>query len=356
MGTGKISGGLGATALLLAITSLANADPSPLYQWSLNNPPNTSAPTATTVIPDVTPNGLSTDGGTLTMVGANSGANFTSASFYSANGGGVSGNSGDYAFDNSGAALEGYGATNGLAYSTTANALTALPNLQQVTLTFWVNPTTAELTTQSRIMVLGGSQSFDNTSGIDGINVNLNSGKVQYQLQSQSSGSVSFSGGAVGNTLVANTWNFVAVQVNLNTSNIYYDPAIRSATGGAESDNGATYQYVAMTNTGAYTSTSGITTTGAATGTADGTILFGGESVYAQLMNKYAAGRPFEGLGDDFRIYNGLLTTAQLQDIITADDPSASFATPEPSTLAGLTFVSGITMLRRRRRHVLTAR
>jgi hypothetical protein len=360
MGRGKMLAAGCAAALLISLSSRANGDATPLYQWSLNSPPNSPA-TSGLVIPDVTPNNLSSDGGTLEMAisnGANTWTPSTSGTAagigtYTANGGGVSGNAGDYGINNSLTGVHGAG-SEGAAMTTAANVLTAMPNLTQFTITAWVNPTATALGSGAgnlnRIFDIGATQTADGTSGVDGISLQMNGGKVEYVVNSQAAGAESFTTGAgVGNALIANDWNFVALEVNLQSANIYFDSGIRSATGNAESDNTALYQYDANSNTGTFTYTNGYKSVGAAGNTSNGTILFGSDSnaAYATLLNNGTGSRALAGLGDDFQIYNSLLTTQNLQDIIAADNPAS---VPEPSVLAGMAFIIATAFLRRRRR------
>jgi hypothetical protein len=361
MGRGKMLVAACAVAALASISSRANADATPLYQWSLNSPPNSPA-TSDLVTPDITPNNLSSDGGTLEMAisnGANTWTPSTSSTAagvgtYTANGGGVSGLSGDYGINNSSTGVHGASSEGGV-MTTNANVLTALPSLTQFTITAWVNPTATALGSGAgnlnRIFDIGATQTADGTSGIDGISLQMNGGKVEYVVNSQSAGAESFTTGTgVGNALIANDWNFVALEVNLQSGNIFFDSGIRSATGNAESDNTALYQYDANSNTGTFTSTGGYRSTNVGTlNTSNGTLLFGSDSntAYATLLNNGTGSRAFAGLGDDFQIYNSLLTTQNLQDIIASDNPASI---PEPSIVAGMALVSGTALLRRRRR------
>lgn len=304
-----------------------------LYQWNFDQ----NGGTGTSVSPAVTPNGLASDGGVLTMAQANGSAGpvFTPANLYTASGGGVSGAAGDYAFDNS-ASVSNNPTPGGIAYSSgvaatnNLNTVNALPNFggastnPTFTITMWVKPTTAELAVQSRLMEIGTTSTFDEST--NGLWVGLNSGKVQ------AGGSSAGANFIAGNTLVANTWNFIALDVDLAATNVFFDSSMIAATG--EDDSFVLYQGAQSANNYAYTYENGW---------ANGTMNFSGTQDYLQLLNRTSnAQRAFQGQGDDFRIYSGLLTTSQLQTI------AAEAPVPEPANLASLAVASGLLLLRRR--------
>jgi len=298
-----------------------------LYQWNFDQ----NGGTGSTVSPAVTPNGLATDGGVLTMA-QYGGFAYTATNLYTPSGGGVSGAAGDYAFDNSASASNNSN-PGGITYSSgatdpnNANTVNALPNLTSYTITMWVKPTTAELSQQSRLLMIGTTSTFDEST--NGLWVGLNTGKVQ-----TGGGSAGTNTGAIGNTLVANTWNFIAVECDLATANQYFDSAMIAADGGAEDDSLVLYQGSQAQNNYAYT---------ADYGAAAGTMNFSGTQDYLQLLNRTSnATRAFQGQGDDFRIYSGLLTTSQLQAI------AAEAPVPEPASIATLALASGMLMRRRR--------
>jgi len=298
-----------------------------LYQWNFDQ----NGGTGSTVNPAVTPNGLATDGGVLTMA-QYGGFAYTTADLYTPSGGGVSGAAGDYAFDNSASASNnpnpgGITYSSGAANANNANTVNALTNLSTYTITMWVKPTTAELAQQSRLLQIGTTSTFDEST--NGLWVALNAGKIQ--TGGSSSG---INTGAIGNSLVANTWNFIAVQVDLAASNIYFDTTMRTADGNAESDSLVLYQGDQADNNYNYTATYGA---------ANGTMNFSGTQDYLKLLNRTSnATRAFQGQGDDFRIYSGLLTTSQLAGI------ASEAPVPEPATFASL--IMGSAMLLRRRR------
>jgi hypothetical protein len=359
MGRGKLTGSARAAAFVLSLgAGMAIADSTPLYKWSLDSPLN-SPGTTSTITPDITPNSLASDGGVLQMA---KGTTSTFSNLYTPSGGGVSGAASDYAMNNASSTIRGT-TNSGIAYSTGAaatnnvNTINALPNLTQFTITAWVKPTASEVAAgsnvQSRIMMIGGTSNYDGNAGVNGVYLAVNGGGtvgglLQFKATSLAAGSVNidtFQG--VGSALVANTWNFIAVEVNLQSSNIYFDSAMRAASGNAVSSNVAMFQYDAASNHGAYSYQAGFASTGASGATSNGTILFNGEADYAQLMDRTSdMSRPFQGLGDNFRIYNTLLTTQELTNLVNADYPGS---VPEPSAAAGLALVSAALVRRRRR-------
>ena len=300
-----------------------------LYQWTFDN----NAGTGTTVSPNVTPNNL-----TMAKANGSSPIVFTPANLYTAGGGGVTGGASDYAFDNSASVSNnpnpgGITYSSGVADANNANTVNALPNLTQFTLGMWVKPTTAELSVQSRLMEIATTVNFDEST--NGLWVALNNGKIQ------TGGSSSNANFVLGNALVANAWNFVAVEVDLTAANVFFDPAMQTAAGGATigatpvQDSLALYQGDNSSGVYGYT---------AQNGWLNGTMNFSGTQDYLQLLNRTSnATRAFQGQGDDFRIYSGLLSAAELQTI-AAEAP----AVPEPASL-GIIFAGGLLLLRRRR-------
>jgi hypothetical protein len=328
-GAGKLAIVAACAASVLSVCTARGA--TLLYQWDFDE----AGGAGTLVNPVVTPNSLASDGGVLTMAQAGGTSTFTPHNLFTAGGGGVSGLPNDYGYDNS-ASVSNNSNPGGIAYSTGAaatnnpNTLNAMPSVTQYTMTMWIKPTAAELSTQSRLFQIGTATGQDESSSQ--IWVALNAGKIQ-----TGGGSASDNSNATGNTLIANAWNFVAVEVDLTASNVYYDTSIRTATGNAESDSMVLYQGDSTSNTYGYTSTQGF---------ANGTTSFASQGDYVQLLNRTASSgnRAFQGQGDDFRVYNGLLSTSDLQGIVAAD----TGAVPEPTSLAGL-WLSGLFLLRRRK-------
>jgi hypothetical protein len=306
-----------------------------LYGWNFDG----NGGTGTTVSPSATPNGLASDGGVLTMAQAGGTSTFTPSNLFTSSGGGVSGLAGDYGLDNS-ASVSNNSNPGGIAYSSgvagtnNPNTLNAMPNVTQYTMTLWVKPTTAELAVQSRLFEIGTAAGQDETA--NQIWVGLNAGKIQ-----TGGGSANDNSNAAGNTLVANAWNFIAVEVDLGASNVYYDPAMQAATGSTligatpAQDSFVLYQGDSTSDIYGYTAQNGF---------ANGTTSFSSQADYAQLLNRTSGNgnRAFQGQGDDFRVYSGLLTTSQLQGIVAADT-----SVPEPVSL-GLVFAAGAMLLRRR--------
>jgi hypothetical protein len=310
-----------------------------LYQWNFDQ----NGGTGSTVNPAVTPNSLASDGGVLTMAQFGGIGPFTPTNLYTASGGGVSGAAGDYAADNSASVSNnptpgGIVYSSGVAAANNINTVNALPNFggtstnPTFTLTMWVKPTTAELAVQSRLMEIGTTSTFDEST--NGLWVGLNTGKVQV------GGSSAGANFVAGNTLVANTWNFIALEVDLTAANVFFDPTMQAATGStligatAAQDSFVMYQGDQADDNYAYTYQNGW---------ANGTMNFSGTQDYLQLLNRASnATRAFQGQGDDFRIYSGLLTTSQLQGI------AAEAPVPEPATFASLA-MAGTLLMRRRR-------
>jgi hypothetical protein len=329
----------------MVVTGTREAAGQLLYQWNFVNG---------TAVPNVT-----AGGGTLTITNNAMG----SSAFASSGGWTGAANDGYY---NSGGTSPGSasvgneygnGAADGIASTSSGNVLTGLGTLSSFTVTMWINPAVAWGTTatsgaslnNSRLFLLGGS-SYDEGTTSPGFALALNSGN-SFQVAiggssvgvnptlASNAGSISGTLTGAGQSAATGQWVFVAFAYDGSASNVFFDPAISTATGGAEANND--YMYIAdagnsnlllMTPSGG----SGAIQSGNAS---PGSIAFS-SSTYAFLGNRSSFGRDFLGGIDGVSIYNGVLTQSQL---------AAINSIPEPASL-GVIASGGLILMQRRRR------
>jgi hypothetical protein len=175
---------------------------------------------------------------------------------------------------------------------------------------------------------LGAAGSTDLASNTFG--VEMRSGKLDVLANNVGSGANT----AIGNTLSANTWNFIAITYDGTSSTGFNSTVQAAATGDAH--NAQLYE---GTDTGSVQRFGVADTTGDFT-TSSGTLQFGANAVLL-LANRTNLSRGFNGWLDDFRIYDSVLTPTQVEAIRTS-------VVPEP-TMGGLICLGGMVFLRRRR-------
>jgi hypothetical protein len=187
----------------------------------------------------------------------------------------------DRAFDNT--ASSNQGGSGGIAASPSGNV--NLGTLNQFTMTAWINPPPpAAITNFGRIMMVGATPGYD-TSVANGAAFLLNNGSG-LELTVNTGAALNSPNGAFSGT----GWYFVAVT---------YDSTLVN------------------NNVNFYVGTTTTTPTLFSTMTySQGPVAFGANA-YAYLMNRWTSSkmldRAFDGLGDDFRIFNTVLNSNALE-------------------------------------------
>jgi dienelactone hydrolase len=251
--------------------------PAPLYHWNLN-----TASTGTTVTP------VTGAGGTLTL--QNSAGSATN--LYSPIHGGVSSMtlSDERALDNRTATSMGQGG--GVAASTSGDL--NLGTLTSFTVACWVKPE-VDFSSMAdnrfpRLMLLGANANYngDAANGIylSAYNSGVNTRTLQFKINNDGSNGVL----ASPNVLSGSDWTFVAATYDSTLGSDHVKLYVGNRTGAL----------AAPVTTATYGS---------------GASVQFGANAYAYLLNRSARDRGFDGLGDDFRIFNSALSQAQLETV-----------------------------------------
>jgi hypothetical protein len=182
--------------------------------------------------------------------------------------------SSDRGFDNT--ASSGQAGTGGIALSPSGNL--NLGTLSQFTLTAWVKPQVAISSGFPRIMMVGATPGYD-TSVANGAAFLANGSGFQLTVNT---GLANTSSGALTGT----GWYFVAVTYDSTLPNNNVNFYVGSPTGA-----------VTLFSTQTLS---------------QGPVAFG-STAYAYLMNRSGLDRAFDGLGDDFRIFNTTLNQSALE-------------------------------------------
>jgi hypothetical protein len=265
--------------------------PAPLYHWNLN-----TASTGTTVTP------VTGAGGVLTL--QNSAGSATD--LYSPIDGGVSSVtlSNERALDNRAATSMGQGG--GVAASTSGDL--NLGTLTSFTVACWVKPE-ADFSSMAdnrfpRLMLLGANANYngDAANGIylSAYNSGVNTRTLQFKINNDGSNGVL----ASPNVLSGSDWTFVAATYDSTLGSDQVKLYVGNRTGAL----------AAPVTTATYGS---------------GASVQFGANAYAYFLNRSARDRAFDGLGDDFRIFNSALSQAQLETVrASALGTSATPPTP----------------------------
>ena len=269
---------------------VSGADGDPLYQWNFNGG-----------------DGANTGVGAGGTLAANVGASFSSGSFGAA---GVSGNAWDHAFYAYNKEDNWWGTTNGNA---AAVGNVNLAGLTQFTITMWVKRGGAN---NDDLLNIGSTSTPDSTSN-PGISIGLN-GSWDNGIRVGVNGYNAWPGDLWG-AGYNSEWVFLAVCYD-GSGGVWYDPPMQAL-------------YGAQRNLAIITG--GITTAASIAanvpfhigdwGTPPGAPSVGATAT-AILANGGAGTTGFTGNLDDVRIYNGLLTVAQIEAV-----RQAAFAEPSPT-------------------------
>ena len=203
----------------------------------------------------------------------------------------------DRAFDNTGATSQG--GTGGVALSPSGNL--ALGTLAQFTLTAWVKPV-ADFSTMTggefpRILMVGATPGYDTSVANGTALLGDGPGALQFTVNT---GNVITPNGV----LTGSDWVFVAVTYDstLANNNVNFYVGGRTTAPGVVSS-----QTLAA-----------------------GPVAFG-TNAYAYLLNRSSFNRAFAGWGDDFRIFSGVLSPAELAAV-----SASAVSTNAPPPVAAL--------------------
>jgi hypothetical protein len=231
------------------------------------------------------------------------------------------------------------------------SALSALPNsgtLNQFTISFWVKTQTFSNNSgrAGRLITLGQSGTTDilnaNSFGVVQIASNAASGPTKFAPYFGTSDLTAAAGLGANNTL--NEWTFVAVSYDGTSSNGDNSLVQQSATG--SSING---QFYRGTDTAAVVRTDLpiVTTVGTPSSASLGPLALGVSPILF-LANRPALNRSLDGTMDDIRIYDSVLSAAEI-DSVRAQGLAG--IVPEPSSLFLVSFgLLGLLRLNRKSR------
>lgn len=205
-----------------------------------------------------------------------------------------------------------------------AGTLGAQSSLSAFTLTMWINMSNTALINNYRLLEIS-TGSPATTSSADGnklfFGINSTNGTIQARTNNIGTNDIAAANTWNGGAIAQNTWYFVALTYDSNTSSqLLY-------TGGQSIATSLQYTYSTSTLNGAL-DLSSVTS--------------------IALLDKFAGGRNFPGAVDDVNLYSGALTSVELEAIRQAQIT----AIPEPSTYAiaagGLALVGAMVVRRRR--------
>jgi hypothetical protein len=263
------------------------------------------------------------------------------------------------------------GAFNGVALASTTltggSDLSNLPDqtgggtgmMNQFTVSFWYNVATFSTSTTSslthRLLTLGNATAADITASTGlGFHVRHNgSGSggtpnprtIALLANNVDVSAAGAGSGFEGTEVNTGTWAFVALTYDGTSSNGDNSTIQSTATGAASSVNGQLYwgtSALAVTRSNAPLTT----VAGDATASNLGTINFG-NAARIILANNLTPNRSFDGSIDDIRIYDGVLSSSQVEDVRL----QGLIGVPEPSAIVlSSLMILGAVLLQRGRR------
>ena len=338
----------GASVLVISAATSGNAA-TLLYQYNFDNQPAT----ATTAVPNVGangvlnmntsgvfaplaigvgPSGLPTDRALI-----NTGVNNTPT------GSSLTG-SNSVANGSTNIPLNGTTAGNGINTVAAPENRLNLGTLSQFTVTMWVRRNTPSGATVFPRLMMVGADGQDTGSTTDGFAIALNNNGIETRIRN-AGGVVAASG---GQSFTDNAYQFIAVSFDLAATNPYFSAAQLAASGGYNDDNTIVYrgtQTTPVAGFGAMGLNAGVDTNldGNAFNDAVAPITPAG---FAYLLNRRDLTRGLNGNGDDFRIYDGLLTIGEIEQVRLS--AGGLVTVPEPASLSVLG-LAGAALVRRRR-------
>lgn len=220
--------------------------------------------------------------------------------------------SGGVAFSSSGGVSGGtLNATSGQIYNQANHAgaatstLGVLSNTSAITVTMWVKLSASSLTTYARLFSLGA----DDVGAANSIGLALNgAGKLNLYLN----GSDTTNMLNLGPELAADTWYFIAISYDGASSSASESQVQQTATGGADARN--TQLYIGTVETGSLSRTGVKVGTGQNYNTSRGSINFSSTTA-SWFANRKDLARGLNGFVDDIRIYNTVLSAAELDTV-----------------------------------------
>ena len=315
--------------------SMAALASTPIYQWTFDGGSGT-------------PGTSGGAGGGVLTTGGNTGAGTTPANIVPVlTGTGVTGNAGDNAYFN-GANVYNTGDTSA-ANSTALTGASAPSVVNQITVTAWIDLPNGDINSGlGKILFVNSSgQQYGNP-----IAFSLNTSAQVSANEAPTAGA--------GARLQANVANVNANSVTTLNGTTYQGNISAGQVDTAGSATSKGWHFVAFTYDGTATNATGNLNFYTAAGLG-GTVSNIGTGYLAATIPDFTgatvavgnnggtlsagSGRPIDGSVDDIRIYSGIASLADLQNIAINADVNA---VPEPATL-GLLSLGGLTLARRRR-------
>jgi hypothetical protein len=234
------------------------------------------------------------------------------------------------------------GVPNGGNFTPPANNTISAGTLSQFTVTMWVRRNSAATTgTLFPRLFIAGNEFQDTGSTTDGFTIALNNSNVEVRVRNN--GGVPTPTG--GQTFTNDEYQFLAVSFDLTSPNIFFSGAQQAASGGYSANSTIIYRGSQTAPVAGFASigiSSGVDTNVNGNLFDDPIAPITLNNAFVYLLNRRDLVRGLNGNGDDFRIYDGLLTIGELEGIRAA-------AVPEPTSLA-LAGLAGLTLMGRRRR------
>jgi hypothetical protein len=248
------------------------------------------------------------------------------------------------------------------------SAISGLNSLSKFTLSFWVNVdsyrTSGSASRDHRAVIIGDSASLGEIAlGASGANSvvftvrnnigsKLNPRTIDVVVNGSAAAGLDGVGnprGIVGTTTTAGTWTFVALTYDGTSPNANDSADQLAATGNASQVNGQLYFGTSALSVTRFDApfNNDFANHGDATKPSAGAVNFGAAAKLL-LANNAAATRGLDGFIDDVRLYDTILSAAEVENLRLQ-----SGGVPEPTAFASLVVVASIVLGWRRRKAIL---